>query len=246
MKSINETGHAKNVANFEDLISFCTAYGTNYNPSKNAIKVNELNNQFILAQNAIAQVTTTKNAFDNVTGIRQTVFANLRPLATKIINALSATDAPKTVIKDAKTINKKLQGRSSTKKGETLPTETPSQNNTGSISTSQQSYDRLIDSFNKLVDLVSAESKYAPNEPELKIASLNNILQDLKIADSNVIAKYTDYSNARIERDKQLYSIADNLVETAYNVKKYVKSVFGASSPQYKQVSGIKFTRPQK
>lgn len=34
MASTSETGHAKNVANFSTLISFCTAYGTKYNPSK--------------------------------------------------------------------------------------------------------------------------------------------------------------------------------------------------------------------
>ena len=28
MASKSETGHSKNVANFEDLISFCTGYGT--------------------------------------------------------------------------------------------------------------------------------------------------------------------------------------------------------------------------
>jgi len=39
----NETGHAKNVANFEDMISFVTGYGATYNPSKNAIKLPQLN-----------------------------------------------------------------------------------------------------------------------------------------------------------------------------------------------------------
>ena len=39
MASNSETGHAKNVANFEDLISFCTGYGATYNPSKAAIQL---------------------------------------------------------------------------------------------------------------------------------------------------------------------------------------------------------------
>ena len=39
MASTTETGHAKNVANFEDLISFCTGYGAPYNPSKASIKL---------------------------------------------------------------------------------------------------------------------------------------------------------------------------------------------------------------
>ena len=111
MKSTNETGHVKNVAHFEDLISFCTAYGERYNPSKNSIALNALSHLFDEAQNKIAKVTTAKNDFDYFTGIRQTRFSPLKPLATRIVNALSATDAPDTVVKDAKTINRKIQGK---------------------------------------------------------------------------------------------------------------------------------------
>ncbi len=38
-----ETGHAKNVANFEDFISFITGYGAAYNPTKVPIKLLSLN-----------------------------------------------------------------------------------------------------------------------------------------------------------------------------------------------------------
>ena len=42
MASTSETGHAKNVANFDDLISFVTGYGTAYNLSKATIKLTAL------------------------------------------------------------------------------------------------------------------------------------------------------------------------------------------------------------
>jgi hypothetical protein len=42
MATTSETGHAKNVANFDELISFVTAYGTTYNPSKASIKLTAL------------------------------------------------------------------------------------------------------------------------------------------------------------------------------------------------------------
>lgn len=193
----------------------------------------------------IANVTTTKNAFDNVTGIRQTAFAPLKPLATKIINSLSATDALDTVVKDAKTINRKLQGsRASTTSNSTTET-TSSESSANTISTSQQSYDRLIDSFGKLIDLVNAETNYVPNETELQVTSLNTKLASLQAANTAVISKYTDYSNARIQRNNLLYTNSSSLVETALDVKKYIKSVFGASSPQYKQVSSLKFSKPK-
>lgn len=243
MKSTTETGHAKNVANFEDLISFCTAYGISYNPSKASITLASLNTTYINALSTIANVTSTKNAFDNVTGIRQTAFAPLKPLATKVINSLSATDALDTVIKDAKTINRKLQG---SRASSSTPTETsPTETSTTTISTSQQSYDRLIDSFSKLIDLVNAETNYTPNEAELQVANLNTKLTALQAANTAVITKYTDYSNARIQRNNSLYTNDNSLVETALDVKKYIKSVFGATSPQYKQVSGLKFSKPK-
>jgi hypothetical protein len=34
MASTSEVGHAKNVANFQDLIEFVTGYGVTFNPSK--------------------------------------------------------------------------------------------------------------------------------------------------------------------------------------------------------------------
>jgi hypothetical protein len=45
MASTTETGHAKNVATFEDLMSFCTVYGATYNPSKAALKLPALTTQ---------------------------------------------------------------------------------------------------------------------------------------------------------------------------------------------------------
>ena len=40
--SVGETGHAKNIANFQDLISFVTGYGATYNPNKNTLKLPQL------------------------------------------------------------------------------------------------------------------------------------------------------------------------------------------------------------
>lgn len=39
MRSTSETGHAKNVANFDELISYAIGYGADYNPSKEAIQI---------------------------------------------------------------------------------------------------------------------------------------------------------------------------------------------------------------
>jgi hypothetical protein len=46
-----------------------------------------------------------------------------------------------------------------------------------------------------------------------------------------------------MDRDEALYATDTGLLDVTQDVKQYVKSFFGASSPQYKQVSGLKFTR---
>jgi hypothetical protein len=83
---------------------------------------------------------------------------------------------------------------------------------------------------------------YAPNEVELQVASLNTLLGDLRSKNSAVITATANLSNARIQRDKILYSTLTGLYNIAQAVKQYAKSVFGATSPQFGQVSGIKFT----
>ena len=243
MASTSETGHAKNVATFEDLISFCTGYGATYNPSLAAIKLPALATLLTAAQAALQLVKTSKTAFDNATNLREIVFKTLKPLATKIINALAASGATANTIKDAKTINNKIQGR----RAKAIEQPTPAELAAGAAaintsSTSQQSFDKLIDHFTQLIALLTAEPKYIPNENELKVATLNTLLTDMKAKNTGVIGTTTTASNSRIARDKTLYAEEAGLVDIALAVKQYVKSVFGASSPQYKQVSKLKFS----
>lgn len=58
MKS--ETGHAKNIANFQDLISFCQGYGASYNPTKESLKIPQLLALYQLAQDKLNATKTQK------------------------------------------------------------------------------------------------------------------------------------------------------------------------------------------
>lgn len=153
---------------------------------------------------------------------------------------ISVSGADNLAIADAKTVNKKLQGTTS-KKSTTEETNTVNAPSTNSISTSQQSYDRLIDHFANLIQVVEQNTNYTPNETELQVASLQTKLTELQTKNTNLINTYTGYSNAMIERNQTLYNPLTGLVQTSKEVKQYVKSVFGANSPQYKQVSGLEF-----
>lgn len=250
MASTSETGHAKNVANLEDLISFCIGYGASYQPSKVAIQILTLNTLLGNAQGSISGVTSAKTAFVNATNARQIAFDPLKKLSTRIVNALDATDATDKLVKDARTINNKIQGKRSGDKTKPSPTPIPPvppilipTPESKAISVSQLSYDSLIDHFDKLIQLVSSEPTYTPNETDLQVSSLQTLLGNLKATNTAVVNAYTNYSNAQITRNSILYTPTSGLVDIAGDVKKYVKSVFGASSPQYKQVSKLEFKK---
>jgi hypothetical protein len=154
MPSTSETGHAKNVANFEDFISFVTAYGATYNPSKASIKLANLNAIFTQAKADISNVMNKTVTFNNTSNVRATLFEPLQRLSTRLVQALASTDATKELVKDAKTVNRKLQGKRA------KATETPTDPNApapNTISASQQSYDQLIEHFGKLIEVLKSE-----------------------------------------------------------------------------------------
>lgn len=236
--STSETGHAKNVANFEELIVNCQSFGTDYNPSNDLIKIPQLQSLHIDAQKAIDKVHEYRSAFILTTNQRQNEFADLKPLATKIINALSASGADPLAVTDAKTINRKLQGGVSTPR---TNDNQEGQETQRAVSTSQQSYDKLIDHFSGLVELVSQVPQYTPNETALQITSLRTKLEQLKAVNTQHINAYTDLSKMLMERNRILYNPLTGLVAVAKLVKQYVKSLFGARSPQYLLVADIEF-----
>ena len=243
MSSTSETGHAKNVANFQDLISFCNGYGASYNPNKASITLAALGTKQTDAITALAAVNTNIPASTNAINEREIVFNPLNKLITRVLNAVAASDVSKQVIDDVKTIARKLQGKRATPKIPTIiddPT-TPANESQKSISASQMSFDQRIQNMDKLIQLLTSLPGYKPNEPELSIAALTTLFNNMIAANTAAINAYTPLSNARIERNKILYNEITGLVTVAANVKTYIKSLFGATSPQYKQVSKLKF-----
>ena len=242
MASTSEVGHAKNVANFQDLIEFVTGYGATYNPSKSSLKLAQLVALKATAEAKLTDVISKNTNYNNKVNERMVAFSNLKSLSTRLVNALQTTDATTATINDAKTFNRKMQGKKAS------ATQTPTDPNApapATISTSQQSYDQLIQHLTGLKSVLEEEPSYTPNEAELQVATIDAKIADLTAKNTAVSTAYTNISNSRISRNETLYTSENGIFETASEVKKYIKSVFGASSPQYNQVSGIKFSKPR-
>ena len=236
---------SNNVANFNELIISVNGFGTAYNPTKESLKIPALlalqaeTNQVM--ETFYAAMAANKNAI----AARDARQKLLSPLVTRVKNAVAATDTTQQVDDQVKSIVRKILGqRVSVKKtGEELKALQDAGKEVKQVSSSQMGLDARIDNFSKLITLLESISLYNPNEEELKVPALINFINELKSLNTAAIKSANELNNARINRDRILFGENTGICDIATSVKTYVKSVFGSTSPQQKQLGGLRFTR---
>ena len=248
MTNTSETGHAKNVTNLESLITSIIALETSYNPSRDSIKLTTLQSLLTASTESLNAVNIAQAAYSNAVAARKVAFEPFSKLITRVMNSLKASGASTQVVQSARTIVRKLQGRRASAKiteeeKKALEAEGKEVNQ---ISASQMSFDNRIENFDRLIMLLSSIPLYNPNEAELKVETLKALHNQLKEKNTEVILPIVQLSNSRIARNKILYSENTGLVDVALDSKTYIKSIFGATSPQYKQISKLRFIRPKR
>jgi len=248
MPSTSEKGHAKNVANLSKLITVCKGFGTKYNPSKAILKIANLEIKLTDCDTDLKNVKDTNQAESTVRNNRRVAFKNKNKLATRVLAAIKSSEASDETIQDAISINKKIQGERITDKPKAKPTtegEAPADDNT--ISTAQLSFTNIVDHYEKYKTLItSMGANYAPNETDLKLTAITATVAAWDTLNDQVDTAETAASNALIKRDKNFYADKTGIPDTAAEVKEYVKSVFGAGSPEHKLVTKITFSKPTK
>lgn len=231
MTSQSETGHAKNLSNFALLISYCLSYEIKFQPSSDKIKIPALQTKHTDCQNLMQAVNIASIPFIEAVNQRQILFDPLRTFITRVVNSAEASDITVQDIADIKTYARKIQGRRASKKTEK------------SHSASQMSFVQRIDHLSSLVEFLAVLTKYTPNETELTVASIRTMITNMEDASSLIYSLEPALGNARIARNKAMYEKDTGLTELTKKVKKYVKSVFGSTSEEYKQIAALKFKR---
>lgn len=239
-----KTGHVKQVAAFEQLLGFCNAQGAVYNPSKVSMKMPALNTLLTSAQTSLQATDAARNALLDAIHQRQKAFNGLPTFVTRIVNVLRSTDASPERIKEAIAIRKKFYS----KRGETpvpveqapaIPAEEIPNKPKGAA---YADFDSRTANFAALVQLLSTEPLYKPNEAELQLANLTATLTNLRNRTKAVVTARINFSNAIASRNRVLYGAA-SIHSTAAEVKSYVKAVFGVTSNAFKQINKIDFKK---
>jgi hypothetical protein len=236
----SETGHAINLANFSELTRHIEIFGSQYNPSPDRLKYFNLNSILTSATTAFEDLKTVNAPYLAAVARRETLFGQEKALLSRIIKTAEISLINSTAMKALKESVRKLRGSRAT------PKKNQDELSDGEKvivyrSVSQLSFDQRINHFGVLISLLDGQPEYVPNEEELTVASLNNLLNEMKTVNTAVIDTSILVTNARNVRNNILYAPITGLVNIAQDVKKYILGAFGQNSDEYKAVKKLLF-----
>lgn len=240
MSSNSETGHAKNLDNAKLFMDIVLTYGVSYNPSNANLLLLNLNIRWTAGVNAQQALTALAQAADHPVNERQDVYKEAGRMVRRSFYYYESTPASRAAIEDARGLKVRFTGSNvripKDANGVPLP---------GYISNSHQSFSQKAETFRQLRDLYAADTNYAPNEVDLQIASITTMADTLHDLNNNMGTIVAPIIAAKTQRDFELYEPINGLVDRILAAKKYVRALYGPSSPQYNSVKGIKFTKPR-
>ena len=245
MATNSDINHAKNVTNFETLISVVVSLGATYNPSKDSLKLPALQTLHSAATDSMTALKNAESATATAVDTRELAFKSIGSLFTRINNALKASNSTVQADDTAKSIFRKLHGkRASAKLTEEQKAALLAEGKeVNQNSNSQMGYDDRVENFESLISFLQTVPEYNPNEEELKITTLQALLSDLKAKNISVIQNRIAEDTVRGVRKSVQNTPLTGLVDIANDVKSYIKSVFGVNSTQYKLVSKLRFVK---
>ena len=234
-----KTNNSKQVAAFDQVLGYCNALGTKYNPSKDSIKVAALTSLLTSAQEKVTAAENAKLNLVKEVNIRRETFKPIPGIATRILNAMIAAEASEELIADIRKYRDKLRGSNpgkTTKPEDSTNTTQPA--DTSRKKVSYLDFESKADIFGSILTLINDAPAYEPNEAEFSIANLTALFTTLRAKNKAVNDAKVVLKNARVARRAALYGRA-GLHGAAKRVKKYILFAFGATSDEYRTINSV-------
>lgn len=234
-----KNGNVNQVAAFGKLVGICNDLGARYNPSKAALTPTALATLLEQAQQSLEAVNVARVNYVLAINSRQDLYAGVYKLAARIVRALQASESSIENIRDARMLRRKLAPKPTVKKGKVVKTGEAESPAPSSGHISYLDYEGQAEGFANLVQLVERIPAYAPNETDLQLATLKEMVAELRNASLAVARTANALANARIQRNSYLLG-KGGLFETGNAVKDYIRSVFGVTSEPAKELSKLR------
>lgn len=241
----NKKSHQQNVDNFEKLTKQVATFEPAYNPSEARLSIPNHLQLKTKGDEVLEGVMVAESAGYHAIAARTTAFEGFEGLVTRVVNAVRISEVSDQTIAQTESIVRDLRNK---RAEEIIPPEESEEGKEDDESGKHNrkrngSFGTKVENFNRLIMLLMTISAYKPNETDLSIESLKTRHTALKLANSACISTEVAAGAARRLRRIALYAPKIGLVPVALDSKLYVKSAYGANSPQYKSISGILFTK---
>lgn len=253
MSNINESGHARNVAQFSALVQKCASLGPNYNPSRPELQLDGMRAGLENAAKKVTECHAAQSAHTLAVAGRENAFSDFGTRITRIHSALKASTSTDQVDEKADALVRMMRGARRTTSapvstasaggGAAVATGEAAQTPRKGRSNSHASYDLKLDSLDRYLALLGGVADYHPNEPELQLEGLSRWRAELAAANAVVIQSGTALDAARAARNDALYADRSGLFDLAADSKTYVKSLYGSQSPEYRSVTAVQLVR---
>lgn len=224
--------------NFEVMTTSVIYMGVGYKPVPPILKVPGLQGLLAVGKDALSQVSAAESTESLEIAKRALLFAPLLGRTTQASNTLYAM-SPESPMRNAVDSDLRRMRGQRASDPPTNPDGTPG----GSHSVSEGSYGMLVKYFTDFINNLARDTAYLPEEEELTLDGLRAYRDALSAANSAVKNAKEATKQARIHRNEVFFGKPHGMVAVAQQVKAYVKGAFGAKSPQYKLISGLKFVR---
>jgi hypothetical protein len=239
---------SSNLTNADELIDRVSSFGPKYNPVPVAFTILGLTQLKTSAETLVNNAKSAENVWKNSTMSRSLVFDSADGLVTRAFNAYSISGAPEQSIQQAESkVHVYRNVRVSDKPTAEEIAAAKAEGKELKINVQHNAtFDKKVENFGDIIDFLNNSGHYSPNEADISIAGLTAKYEEMKNNNKICSQNAIELDKARMLRDTVMFSKSTGLVDVSLDVKKYVKSAFGATSVQYMSISGLKFKNIKK
>lgn len=250
---IQNAGHARNAANFKEVIIILKNLNGKWKPVQDILTVPNLEILQTLCESKLSALNYAMSVDTIKTADRVKAYKPLNDLILRSFAAMKSAGMDTSTIDRAKTLKDLINGSNimqATKRrqkemgkrqlmavteGGTLPEEPKTH------SVSQQSYDERLDNFEKYISLLETAGNYATNQTELSIDALKKFRNNLNLANDETNHAYDLVTHQRAERNEILYGDIDSLIVRLDLIKNELISSEGTQGVTYKKICTYRF-----
>jgi hypothetical protein len=238
-----ESGHAKNVANFEQIIIILTALGAGYNPSQALILLSALQTKLAEAQAALAACDTAEAEKRLKVNEIQAEADDLDKYMVNIKRAVEVEldDAAFTAEIQSIINRSRPQSRDT---GLADDPSTPDKDESRTAhSMSQRSRDNQIAALADIAALLRLRTDFNLKEDEASLSAIEAKLARLTAKNNAAKSAFAALGNANDDRDRVLYDPETGVLKLVKLIKTQLARKPGKSSAAYQQIAALEFRK---